>query len=182
MVFSDRMRQPRARERAPLKKSRAVRKKSPARNRFVRSICAALEQRYGTSRLGNPRDPLDDLIYIILSTRTRHSSFGSIYKTLKATFSCWDELLPKHRRKLERILAPGGLGRLKARQILEILSTLRKRYGRSTLAPLSTMSDSDVEMFLTTLPGVGVKVAKCVMMYTLGRRVLPVDIHVHRIA
>jgi endonuclease-3 len=44
------------------------------------------------------------------------------------------------------------------------------------------MSDSDIETFLTSLPGVGLKVAKCVMMYTLGRRVLPVDIHVHRIA
>ena len=183
VIFSDRMPQPRERGRALLKKSGSVsHKKLTARKRAIRSICAALKRRYGTSRLGNPRDPLDDLIYIILSTRTRHSSFGATYRTLKTTFSSWDKLRPKHRSRLERILAPGGLGGLKAGQILEILSILRKTYGRTTLAPLSKMSDSEAELFLTSLPGVGFKVAKCVMMYTLGRRVLPVDIHVHRIA
>jgi endonuclease III len=157
-------------------------KKKTAHGPDIRRICAALKRCYGTSRLGNPRDPLDDLIYIILSTRTRHLSFDSTYRILKETFSSWDKLRLRLRRRLERILAPGGLGRLKAGQILEILSTLRKTFGRATLAPLSKMSDSEAEMFLTSLPGVGLKVAKCVMMYTLGRRVLPVDIHVHRIA
>ena len=32
------------------------------------------------------------------------------------------------------------------------------------------------------LDGVSEKVAKCVMMYTLGFDVLPVDVHVHRVA
>lgn len=44
------------------------------------------------------------------------------------------------------------------------------------------MSDTDAEAFLVALPGVSRKVAKCVMMYSLDRRVLPVDVHVHRLA
>ena len=35
--------------------------------------------------------------------------------------------------------------------------------------------------WLVSLPGVGVKIAHCVMMYSLGRDVLPVDRHVNRI-
>jgi len=35
---------------------------------------------------------------------------------------------------------------------------------------------------LISLPGVGRKIAKCVLMYALHRRVLPVDVHVHRLA
>jgi len=183
MISSDRMPRSEYRRKDLLKKSVPVwLKKQAVRDLVIRRICSALKRRYGTSRLGNPSDPLDDLIYIILSTRTRQLSLGATYRTLKGTFLTWDTLLPKHRRKLERILAPGGLGRLKARQIVEILSSLRKAYGHATLAPLSKMSDSDAELFLTSLPGVGLKVAKCVMMYTLRRQVLPVDIHVHRIA
>lgn len=35
---------------------------------------------------------------------------------------------------------------------------------------------------LTALPGVGLKTAKCVLMYSYGRPVLPTDIHVLRVA
>lgn len=35
---------------------------------------------------------------------------------------------------------------------------------------------------LVSLPGVSKKVAKCVLMYSLGRSVLPVDVRVHRVA
>lgn len=44
------------------------------------------------------------------------------------------------------------------------------------------MGDAEAEAFLTSLPGVGPKVAKCVLMYSLDRKVLPVDVHVHRVA
>jgi endonuclease III len=44
------------------------------------------------------------------------------------------------------------------------------------------MTINEAEEFLTSLPGVGLKVAKCVLMYSLKRDVLPVDVHVHRVA
>ena len=44
------------------------------------------------------------------------------------------------------------------------------------------MVDEDVERYLTTLPGVARKTALCVMLYALGRDVLPVDAHVWRVA
>ena len=48
--------------------------------------------------------------------------------------------------------------------------------------PLRKMSDKDAETFLLSLPGVGKKVARCVLMYSLGRQVFPVDTHCWRIA
>ncbi len=147
----------------------------------IRSVCRALKRVYGAPRHGNPRKPLDDLIYIILSTRTRDASFRRTFRTLKRTFPNWN-IFPKDRSKMERILVPGGLGRLKARQLVSIVSALRKRFGTVTLAPLSKMTQTEAESFLTSLPGVGPKIAKCVLMYTLKHKVLPVDIHVHRLA
>ena len=57
-----------------------------------------------------------------------------------------------------------------------------ERFGRLTLAPLQGLDDAAGEAFLTSLPGVGKKVARCVMMYSLGREVFPVDTHCWRIA
>ena len=147
-----------------------------------RRICHTLERTYHSSRHGNPENPLDDLIYIILSTRTRDSSFGRTFRSVKHAFPSWNRVVSKDRRKLERMLVPGGLGRLKARQVVAILAELRGQFGTATLAPLRKMSNREAEAFLTALPGVGPKIAKCVLMYTLKRRVLPVDVHVHRVA
>lgn len=147
-----------------------------------RRICRTLERTYHSSRHGNPDNPLDDLIYIILSTRTRDSSFARTFRAVKQAFPSWNRVFPKDRRKLERMIVPGGLGRLKARQVVTILAELRRQFGTATLAPLRKMSNREAEAFLTALPGVGPKIAKCVLMYTLKRRVLPVDVHVHRVA
>ncbi len=43
------------------------------------------------------------------------------------------------------------------------------------------MSVEETGELLVSLPGVSEKVAKCIMMYTLNHRVLPVDVHVHRV-
>jgi endonuclease III len=163
-------------------KSQIGPKSNPPTVRKVGNIAVALTKAYGDPRHSNPRNPLDDLIYIILSTRTRGASFAKTFRMLKKAFPNWDGVLPRDRRKIERILVPGGLGRLKTRQIISIVTELRRRFGCATLAPLAKMTDSDAEALLTSLPGVGPKIAKCVLMYTLNRRVLPVDVHVHRVA
>lgn len=148
----------------------------------IRAICCALEREYGSPRHGNPVDPLDDLIYVILSTRTQDRRFGETYRRVKEAFPSWDEVTDERLPELEAILAPGGLGRLKARQIGSIVARLRTDFGAATLSPLQSMTDGEVEAYLTSLWGVSLKVAKCVAMYTLGRQVLPVDVHVHRLA
>lgn len=148
----------------------------------VREICLALELTYGSPRHGNKDDPLDELIYIILSTRTRDDSYRTIFDKLKARFPEWDLIRSSDAREVERILSPGGLGTLKTSIILDILAHLQGAFGRGTLDPLAEMSNGDAEAFLDSLPGVGPKIAKCVLMYSLGRDVLPVDVHVHRVA
>ncbi len=148
----------------------------------IEVICRELKQAYGSPRLGNQPDPLDELIYIILSTRTRDTVFQQTFDRLRLAFPDWNELLPAQEDRVATLLAPSGLGRLKAIQILSILDKLRAEFGRATLDPLFDFSDEEAEDFLISLPGVAAKVAKCVMMYSLDRPVLPVDVHVHRVA
>lgn len=148
----------------------------------ISRICAGLHRAYGSPRHGNKCNPLDELIYIILSTRTRDRSFRASYSRLKRRFSSWNQLDQRSAGVLERMLRPGGLGRLKTKQLLGILKSLRALFGHPTLSPLARMPTDQAEEILTNLPGVGRKVAKCVLMYALGRKVLPVDVHVHRLA
>jgi len=148
----------------------------------IRQICRRLEAEYGNPSHGNKRNPLNELVYIILSTRTRDSSFQETYRRLKRAFPSWQDVTRRDTKKINEILEPGGLGKLKTKQLLAIFRALRRRFGYATLAPLRHLSDREAERFLTFLPGVAKKVAKCVMMYSFRRQVLPVDVHVHRLA
>lgn len=148
----------------------------------IRKICRRLEAEYGNPTHGNKQNPLDELVYIILSTRTRGTAFQETYRRLKRAFPTWRKVTRRDFNKINEILAPGGLGKLKSEQILTIFDALKRRFGYATLTPLKHLSDDEVERFLTSLPGVAKKVAKCVMMYSFGRQVLPVDVHVHRVA
>lgn len=148
----------------------------------IRRICQILSDCYGDPHHGNKNNPLDELVYIILSNRTLPSAHQAAYRALKRYYRSWNSLRPEELDNVQAILRPSGFSRLRSTQIVHILERIRARFDRCTLAPLNGMSDELAEEFLLTLPGVSKKVAKCVLMYSLNRQVLPVDVHVHRIA
>jgi endonuclease III len=170
---------------AAVKRNKKRRVKPPAagpRPKVVREICSRLSRAYGSPRLGNPRHPLDDLVFIIASNRTGATVASRVYASLRRRFRSWNELATVSPAELEAILAPAGLATKRAKHLIGIAKRLSEDFGRVTLAPLSGDSTPAIEQYLTSLPGVSEKVAKCVLLYGFGRRVLPVDVHVHRVA
>jgi endonuclease III len=153
-----------------------------SRSQVVRRVCEKLEQNYGRPRLGNPENAVDDLIYIALSNRSRPEIADAVYQNLKNSFPTWEEMRGAPVGKVVDILRPAGLANIRSRQLVKALSKIEADFGTCTLEPLRTLSRQDAESYLCSLPGVSTKVAKCVMMFTLGFDVLPVDVHVHRIA
>lgn len=137
---------------------------------------------YGSPRHGNKGDPLDELVFIVLSQMTTAPSFGRVYDRLKAATGGWARVRRMPLRRLKSLIKDAGLSHQKAPRIKAILKKLEADFGRPSLGPLRRMDDAAAERYLTALPGVGVKTAKCVMMYSLGREVLPVDTHVWRVA
>lgn len=171
------------RQRLFLKKSGAVWAKPPAiRDRVVRNVCRTLTYVYGTPRFGNPVDPLDDLIFIILSNKTNSATACRTYQHLRTRFPRWDGILRAPISALRSILRPSGLSTVKSRQIRAMLRQIKKDFRACNLDALQRVSSSVAENYLISLKGVSEKVAKCVMMYTLAMPVLPVDTHVHRIS
>lgn len=152
-----------------------------SQQQVVVQVCERLERAYGRPRLGNPRRPLDDLFFILISNRTAPGKALATYLALKQLFPQWEMLTGAPVANIERVLRPAGLSLKKARQIRGIADRLHQDFGRVTLCPLVRGSDAEVLQYMRGLPGVSTKVAYCVMMYTLGREVLPVDAHVHRV-
>jgi hypothetical protein len=61
-----------------------IRLASPRRRaQVVRRVCEALTGTYGLPRFGNPANPIDDLVYIVLSNRTSPDMARAVYARLK---------------------------------------------------------------------------------------------------
>ncbi len=145
-------------------------------------IADKLKSRYLDFDHYNLKDPLDELVFIICSTKTTEPSYLVSYSALKAAFPTGESLLDASEEDISHTIASGGLSNLKSKAIKALLNIVVERFWFPTLEPLRHMSDIDVEKFLTSLPNIGKKIARCVMMYSLGREVFPVDTHCWRIA
>jgi endonuclease-3 len=84
--------------------------------------------------------------------------------------------------RVAEAIRPGGLAQVKAPRIQAILQDVHARHGRTSLDHLVALEDEPIRQYLRSFPGVGPKTAACVLMFNLGRPVLPVDTHVHRVA
>jgi len=144
-------------------------------------VADLLHQRYGSPRHGNKDDPLDELVFILLSQMTTHWSYNRVFDRLKAHFPTWDGVLKASEPELRHLIEDAGLSRQKAPRIQKIVSRAVADFGHADLSALRQMSTGRAEEYLCSLPGVGVKTAKCVLMYAVGRPVLPVDTHVWRV-
>lgn len=132
--------------------------------------------------LGNKADPFDELIYIILTTMTQYGA-SKAFEEMQGHFARWDDLLlPDAEPRLRSVISRSGLVNQKSPQILSIARKVKQDFGCVTLAPLRDMTDDEAENYLLSLPRVGKKVARCVLMYSLNRDVLPVDAHVLRVS
>jgi len=147
----------------------------------LREITRLVELLHGTPDLGNKVDPLDELVYIILSRKTREDAYQQGFAALKKRFRRWEDVLDAPRTGVSALIEAGGLVERKTDSLFGALQMIRERFGSCTLEPLRELPDDEVETFLCSLPEISRKSAYCVMMYSLGRQVLPVDTHVGRV-
>ena len=140
-----------------------------------------LEVVHGTPDFGNLPDPLGELIFISISQRTKIKTARKVFDTLKTRFPDWQDVLTAPDRDLAEIVSVGGRGNLRVRAIREILQTTRERTGGLSLEFLRELSQKEALDFLTALPWVGEKTARCVLMYSLRHGTFPADVHGIRI-
>jgi endonuclease III len=147
----------------------------------LHQIAALLHAEYGTPDLGNKPDPVDELVYIILSRRTREAAYQEAYRALKRRYSKWDEVVVAPLEEIAEVIRRSGLAEKKARSIQNALRAIRDEFGSCTLDSTVAWTNEELVNFLCSLDEVGPKSALCVLLMSFGRDVFPVDAHVGRV-
>jgi endonuclease-3 len=120
------------------------------------------------------------IIATILSQNTNDRNSYKAYKNLKEKYPRWELLASMPAASIEKTIRVAGLGKQKSAGIKNLVKTLIKEKGTASLKYLSGMTDEEILDELTKYPGVGVKTAACVLLFSMDRNICPVDTHVHR--
>ncbi|MCX6135789.1 MAG: endonuclease III [Ignavibacteriales bacterium] len=148
----------------------------------IRHVVEALERLFGTPAKQRKRsNPLDTLIATLLSQNTNDQNSYRAWLSLRKQFSSWKKVASASPGAIARSIKVGGLKDQKAQRIREILRLIHEKRGAYELDFLRPMSNEETMSYLMSMKGVGTKTAACVLVFSLGRDVFPVDTHIHRI-
>ena len=148
----------------------------------IRTIEKLLEKEYGKKILRLSHDPLSELIATILSQNTSDNNSHRAYRNLKHNFKNWEEVKSAPLSKIVQSIKVGGLEKIKAERIKNILSQIYREKGIESLDFLKKWDTEKVKDYLSHFTGVGDKTIACVLLFALGRPVLPVDTHILRVS
>ncbi len=142
-----------------------------------------LAQVYGDKRWRKHAEPIDELVATVLSQHTNDVNRDKAFRQLKRRFPNWEQVLHAPTRSIAAAIKPAGLSNQKAPRIKAILQRIAEaNEGKLSLNFLAEMPVSEAMDWLKRLPGVGPKTAACVLLFSFGKPVFPVDTHIYRIS
>jgi len=124
-------------------------------------------------RVGKTDNPYKMLITTILSARAKDEVTYPVSKKLFKKYSSFKSLANAKQKDVEKIIKKIGFYKTKAKRIIKTAKIIRNKYNGKV---------PDTEKELKKLPGVGQKVAACMLVYAFGKPAIPVDTHVHRVS
>lgn len=148
----------------------------------IERIDAVLAHVYGVKERTSLRDPTEELILTVLSQNTNDKNRDRAFDSLKKRFPRWEDLARARPGRIAEAIKAGGLANIKSKRIKKMLNQIRRRSPDFSLGFLNEMSDREAFDFLLGLEGVGPKTASCVLLFSLGRKSMPVDTHIHRVS
>ena len=154
------------------------------RRRRLRRVVALLDDAYGRPLLAPRLPPVDELVYTVLSQNTADVNTDRTFAELTRRFPTWSAVRDAPVEEITDAIKLGGLAATKAPRIKAILAAVspEDEGAEPELGALEGLDDAAAGAWLEALPGVGPKTAACVLLFSLGRPVIPVDTHVHRVA
>ena len=152
------------------------------RARRAQAVYQLLLEQNGECVWEKRAEPMDELIYTVLSQHTSDLNTDRTFADLRAAFPTWKEVIDAPTEAIEESIRRGGLSKVKAPRIQAILREIERQRGEFSIDFLAEMPFDEARRWLLSLPGVGEKTAACVLLFSLGRPALPVDTHVHRVS
>ncbi len=141
-----------------------------------------LAKRYGEKIYSNITDPLTELVLTVLSQNTNDVNRDRAFSAMKEKYPEWQDVLNAGPSDLAEVIKVGGLADTKSRRIIKMLKSIEDRHGRLDLGFFDSWPDDEISDYLLNIDGVGPKTVACVLAFALGRDVMPVDTHVHRVS
>lgn len=152
---------------------------------FLRKMMSYLEKHHARTLLeeiqhnaekeDKPIDPFRILISTVLSVRNRDESTHIATENLfdKGGINTPTKLRDAPIEQVEELIRKSGMYKTKAQRIKEISQILIEEHNGNVPRDMDN---------LLALPGVGRKVANCVLVYAYKEPAIPVDTHVHRLS
>ncbi len=155
-------------------------------NKQIRRITEKLDELYESGKQNfflRSKKPgiLDTLIATKLSQNTTDKTSYKAYLNLKEKFTSWEDVAKAPVSSIKSAIRVCGLADVKSKDIKKMLNELIAEHGSLNLNFLRKKSDDEVYDELLKYKGIGVKTISCVLAFSMGRNVFPVDTHVHRI-
>lgn len=148
----------------------------------IEPIYDALALYYGELEWRPSIDPLSELVLTILSQHTSDTNRDRAFRSMKEQFPTWEEVRDAPTEELADSIRSGGLANQKAPRIQSVLRLIGEERGELDLSFLMEMPPAEAKAWLSSFNGVGPKTAACVLMFSCGMPVLPVDTHVYRVS
>ncbi|QCR23540.1 endonuclease III [Pontibacter sp. SGAir0037] len=128
------------------------------------------------------RTPLHELISTMLSHRTNHADEEKAYYTMLERFGDWEGVMAASVEELADAISTTRYPGQKAPQIQQTLKIIKEERGEINIDFLEELPVEEAMVWLTRLPGVGLKTATLVLLFNFRKPVLPVDTHVFRVS
>jgi len=144
-------------------------------------VRARLRDRFGVPRRRRPAPPFDELVQTILSQNTTDLNSARTFAALTARFPEWERMATARPAAIAAAIRAGGLADVKGRYLKDATREILTRRGNLDLSFLKRMTNDAALAWLQSLPGVGAKTARVVLLFACGKDVFPVDTHVLRI-
>ena len=145
-------------------------------------VMEVLGEEYGPVEWAPRYDPASELVSTILSQHTSDVNSQRAFGSLMERFGSLDAVADAPVEEIEEAIRMGGLAKVKAPRIKEVLQKVREMVGSYDLSFLAEMPLPEAKGWLTDLPGIGPKTAAIILCFSLGMPAMPVDTHIYRVS
>ncbi len=125
------------------------------------------------SRMGEKYEPFKVLISTIMSARAKDEVTEVISENLFKKYPTAEKLAKANKKDVIKIIRKIGFFNMKSKNVINASKMLLEKFNGKVPKTMEQLIE---------LPGVGRKVANCVLVYAFKQDAIPVDTHVHRIS
>jgi endonuclease III len=144
-------------------------------------VTSRLTEFYGEVPFSS-KDPMSQLVDIILSHRTRDEQTAAAYDNLLKHFGSWEAVRDAPTEDVQAVIDNVNWPETKAPRLQALMRHITEERGELNLDFLCNLPVAEGAAWLRQLEGVGPKTAACVLLFSCRKPILPVDTHVWRIS